>query len=207
VGLVALYNKSWIVRQSRARVLVGGAPALGLERVAKRLFDIVAATTILILLSPIILVVSAAIKLDSRGPIFSRETLYGYWNTIRVFKFRSVPACQETDQLNLRFTRVGRIIRQAGIDELPQLLNVLRGEMSLVGPRPYSSRPDMLDSQRMPIPNGFKPGMTSWAQVNESRKGFRTTEQCINDDLHYIENWSLLLDFKIILMTVVSKQL
>ena len=203
---MALYTERWIVWQSRARVLVGGASALRFERVAKRLFDIVAATTSLILLSPIILVVSAAIKLDSRGPVFSRETLYGYGNTIRVFKFRSVPSCQGTDQLNLRFTRVGRIIRQAGIDELPQLLNVLRGEMSLVGPRAYSSRPEMLDSQRMPIPNGFKLGMTSWAQVNESREGFRTTEQCFNDDLHYIESWSLLLDFKIILMTVFSKQ-
>jgi lipopolysaccharide/colanic/teichoic acid biosynthesis glycosyltransferase len=76
--------------------------------------------------------------------------------------------------------------------------------MSLVGPRPYSSRLDMLESQ--PLPNGFKLGMTSWAQVNESREGFRTTEQCINDNLHYTENWSLWLDFKIILMTVFSKK-
>jgi lipopolysaccharide/colanic/teichoic acid biosynthesis glycosyltransferase len=201
---VALLNERSIARQSRARVLAGVLPALGLERVAKRLFDIVASTTSLILLSPIIFIVSAAIKFDSRGPIFSRETLYGYGNTIRAFKFRSVPACRET-QPNSRFTRVGRIIRRAGIDELPQLLNVLRGEMSLVGPRPYSSRPDMSESQ--PLPSGFKLGMTSWAQVNESREGFRTTEQCINDDLHYIENWSLLLDFKIILLTVFSNKL
>jgi lipopolysaccharide/colanic/teichoic acid biosynthesis glycosyltransferase len=201
-GVVALVNERSIARQNRARVLGGGLPALGSERIAKRLFDIVASTTSLMLLSPIIFIVSAAIKLDSCGPVFSRETLYGYGNAIRAFKFRSVPACRETDQLESRFTRVGRIIRRAGIDELPQLLNVLRGEMSLVGPRPYSSRLDMLESQ--PLPNGFKLGMTSWAQVNEARD-FRTTEQCINDDLHYIENWSLLLDFKIILMTVFSK--
>ena len=204
---MALHSERSIVRQSQTRVLADGIPALGVERFAKRLFDIVAATTSLLLLSPIILVASAAVKLGSRGPIFSRETLYGYGNTIRVFKFTSVPAYQETDQPNLRVTRVGRIIRQAGIDELPQLLNVLRGEMSLVGPRPYTSRPDISDSRLISLANGFKLGMTSWAQINESREGFRTTEQRINDDLHYIENWSLLLDFKIILMTVFSKQL
>jgi lipopolysaccharide/colanic/teichoic acid biosynthesis glycosyltransferase len=202
---VASRNERSTARQTRVSVLVGDAPALGSERVAKRLFDIVASTTSLILLSPIIFIVSAAIKLDSRGPIFSRETLYGYGNTIRAFKFRSVPACRETDQPNSRFTRVGRIIRRTGIAELPQLLNVLRGEMSLVGPRPYSSRLDMLESR--PLPNCFKLGMTSWTQVNESREGFRTTEQCINDNLYYIENWSLWLDFKIILMTVFSKTL
>jgi lipopolysaccharide/colanic/teichoic acid biosynthesis glycosyltransferase len=203
---LALHSERSIGRQSRTRVLADGITALGMERFAKRLFDIVAASASLVLLSPIILVVSAAIKLDSRGPIFSREALYGYGNSIRVIKFRSVPARQETDQPNLRLTRVGRIIRRSGIDELPQLLNVLRGEMSVVGPRPYSSRSDMLESQLMPLPDGFKLGLTGLAQVNEFREGFRTTEQCTNDDLHYVENWSPLLDFKIILMTLFSKQ-
>jgi putative colanic acid biosynthesis UDP-glucose lipid carrier transferase len=74
--------------------------------------------------------------------------------------------------------------------------------MSIVGPCAYTSRHDLLDNQLLPLLSGVKPGMTGWAQITESREGFRTTEQRINDDLHYVENWSLFLDFKIILMTV-----
>jgi lipopolysaccharide/colanic/teichoic acid biosynthesis glycosyltransferase len=199
---VALHNDSRIGRQSRARVLADFVPTLGIGRCAKRLFDIVGATTSLLLLSPIILVISVAVKLDSRGSIFSRETLYGYRNQIRVLKFRSMTVCTETNRLNLRVTRVGQVLRRTGIDELPQLLNVLRGEMSIVGPCAYTSRHDLLDNQLLPLLSGVKPGMTGWAQITESREGFRTTEQRINDDLHYVENWSLFLDFKIILMTV-----
>ena len=156
---MALHSERSIGRQSRTRVLADGITALGMERFAKRLFDIVAASASLVLLSPIILVVSAAIKLDSRGPIFSREALYGYGNSIRVIKFRSVPARQETDQPNLRLTRVGRIIRRSGIDELPQLLNVLRGEMSVVGPRPYSSRSDMLEKSAYAVTRRLQTGI------------------------------------------------
>ena len=100
-------------------------------------------------------------------------------------------------------TPVGRILRRTGIDELPQLLNVLRGEMSIVGPRPYTSRQDLFENRLMPLLN-VKPGMTGWSQITESREGLRTTEQRIIDDLHYVENWSLLLDIKIILMTAFS---
>jgi len=96
-------------------------------------------------------------------------------------------------------------LRQNGIDELPQLLNVLRGEMSIVGPRPYTSRQYVFGKQIMPLLN-VKPGMIGWSQISESREGFRTTEQRINDDLHYVENWSLFLDIKIILMTTFSQR-
>jgi len=203
---VALHDDGSISRQSGARFLPYLAPSLGGRRWAKRLFDIGAATASLILLSPIILIVSAAIKIDSRGPIFSRETLYEYRNRpIRALKFRSVHACQETGRSSLRVTPFDRILRRTGIDELPQLLNVLRGEMSIVGPHPYTSRQDLFENHFMPLLN-VKPGMTGLSQITEAREGFRTTEQRIKDDLHYVENWSLFLDIKIILMTAFSQQ-
>jgi lipopolysaccharide/colanic/teichoic acid biosynthesis glycosyltransferase len=105
----------------------------------------------------------------------------------------------------LRVTLFGRVVRRTGIDELPQLLSVLRGEMSIVGPRPYTSRRDLLENHFTPLLN-VKPGMIAWSQITEAREGFRTTEQRIHDDLHYVENWSLFLDFKIILMTAFSQQ-
>jgi len=162
------------------------------------------AATSLVLLSPIILVVSVAIKFDSDGPVFSGETLYGYKNrAFRALKFRSVKTCAETDRDDWQVTRVGRVLRRTGIDELPRLLNVVSGEISIVGPRPYARRQDLFENRLMPLLDGVKPGLTGWAQIVEAREGFRTTEQRINDDLHYVENWSLFLDIKIILMMLV----
>lgn len=201
---MALRDDGSIGRQGGVRLLAHVVSSLGVRRRAKRIFDIGAAATSLILLSPIILIVSVAVKIESRGPFFSRETLYGYGiRPIRALKFRSVKACVEANRLNSRVTPVGRILRRTGIDELPQLLNVLRGEMSIVGPRPYTSRQDLFENRLMPLLN-VKPGMTGWSQITESREGLRTTEQRIIDDLHYVENWSLLLDIKIILMTAFS---
>jgi len=191
-------------RQSRGRVLDGVVPALGLGRRIKRIFDIAVAATSLVLLSPIILVVSVAIKFDSDGPVFSGETLYGYKNrAFRALKFRSVKTCAETDRDDWQVTRVGRGLRRTGIDELPRLLNVVSGEISIVGPLPYARRQDLFENRLMPLLDGVKPGLTGWAQIVEAREGFRTTEQRINDDLHYVENWSLFLDIKIILMMLV----
>jgi len=121
----------------------------------KRAFDIVVATTCLMLLSPLMLVVAAAIKLDSRGPIFLRKTLYGYKNrTIKILNFRSVNDCAETNQINSHETRVGRVLRRTGIDETPQLFNVLRGEMSIVGPRPDPDCQDWFEHRLMPLLEG-----------------------------------------------------
>jgi lipopolysaccharide/colanic/teichoic acid biosynthesis glycosyltransferase len=121
---------------SGATVRNGIIPAFGLDERVKRAFDIVAATMGLIILSPILLITSIAIKLDSQGPIFIRETLYGYSNrAIQVLKFRVMTTCVEGNRINPRVTQVGQIVSQAGIDELPQLFNVLRGEMSIVGRR------------------------------------------------------------------------
>jgi len=172
----------------------------GLERHAKRVFDFVVATMGVILFSPILLVASIAIKLDSRGPVFLREIRYGYENrAIRVLKFRSMSVCAEANEIHSRPTRIGRVLSLTGIDELPQLFNVLRGEMSIVGPRPYARRQDSFEYGLMPWLSGFKPGMTGLAQINEAREGFGSTAQRVNDDLHYVEDWSLFLDVKIIL--------
>ena len=189
-------------QQSRARVLGDVPPSSGLNRCAKRLFDIIVATAGLVLFSPIILVACVAIKLDSRGPIFVWEARYGHksW-AIWVLRFRSVTADAEASQVNSCVTRVGQILRRSGIDGLPQLFNVLRGDMSIVGPRPFAHRRDLFENS---VLNSVKPGLTGWAQLAESREGFRTTEQRIKDDVFYAKNQSLLLDIKIILMTLIS---
>jgi polysaccharide biosynthesis protein PslA len=202
---MALQDDGSIGGNSRLSVLGNVAPALKPGGRIKRVFDIVVATVGLILLSPLMLVVSAAIKLDSRGPIFVRKTLYGYKNrTIQVLTFRSVRACAEANQTNSDETRVGRVLRRSGIEELPRLFNVLRGEMSIVGPRPYTGR-DLFEHGLVSLLVGVKPGLTSLALINEPTGGCRTTEQRISDDLHYVKNWSLFLDIKIVLMTLVSR--
>ena len=148
-------------KQNRPRVLGDIAPALESGGRIKRVFDIVAATGALVLLAPIILVASIAIKVDSRGPILSREIAYGYKNrAFRAIKFRSVAACAEADRNSSHVTRVGRVLRPTGIDEFPQLLNVLRGEMSIVGPRPHTHHQDLFENRLMPLLDGVKPGLT-----------------------------------------------
>jgi lipopolysaccharide/colanic/teichoic acid biosynthesis glycosyltransferase len=195
---MTLHEGSSIGRQGSARG--DAAPALGLNRSAKRVFDVLAAVTGLTLFSPIILIASIAIKLDSRGPIFCRETQYGYKRPIRVLKFRSQTTCVEGGRGNSRVTQVGRILRRSGIDKLPQLFNVLAGDMSIVGPRPFVTRPDQFENYPTPLLiSGVKPGLIGYGRNNEFRRGFSTTEQRINDDLHYAQNWSLFLDIKLIL--------
>jgi lipopolysaccharide/colanic/teichoic acid biosynthesis glycosyltransferase len=100
-------------------------------------------------------------------------------------------------------TPVGRVLRRSGIDELPQLLNVLRGEMSIVGPRPYSCHQDLFENRVIPLPD-VKPGMIGSSQITEFREGLGTTDERINNDLHYVENRSLFLDIKILLMSAFS---
>jgi lipopolysaccharide/colanic/teichoic acid biosynthesis glycosyltransferase len=161
---MSLYDDELTGRNNRAATLRDVIHTLGLDRRAKRVFDVVAATMGLIFFSPILLVTSIAIKLDSRGPIFIRENLYGYDNqTIQVLKFRLVHACAASNRSKPRLTRVGRIIHRTGVDELPQLFNVLRGEMSIVGPLRHGRR-------ELSNNDEFKPGMTSWAQFWDAPK-------------------------------------
>jgi lipopolysaccharide/colanic/teichoic acid biosynthesis glycosyltransferase len=182
-------------------------PRVELGRGAKRLFDIAAAAIGLILFSPILIIASIAIKFDSRGPVFCRETLYGYNNRkISAFKFRVMTACPD-GTTESRMTRAGRVLCQTGISEIPQLFTVLRGDMSIVGPRLYVNRHDRFDYDLVPLLNNFKPGMTGLAQIRESHDEFVTpAERHINEDLHYVERWSLFLDIKIILKTILSQR-
>jgi hypothetical protein len=141
----------------------GVIPVLRLVPVAKRVVDIAAATLGLLLFSPILLIASVAIKLDSCGPVLIRETWYGYKNRqIQLLRFRLVTACAENDQTSPRLTGVGRVLAQSRIDELPRLINVLQGEMSIFGPPPH----------RYPktLQHRIKPGMICWAQIVATRE-------------------------------------
>ena len=191
------------------------------RELVKDIEDRVLGAIILALIAPVLAAIAIAIKLDSPGPVFFRQKRYGYNNElIEVFKFRSmyhhtrdVNAEQLTRRGDPRITRVGRYIRRASLDELPQFINVVRGEMSIVGPRPHALSakaagilyPDAVQDYHSR--HRVKPGITGWAQVNGWRGETDTIEQIakrVEHDLYYIEHWSLTLDLKIILRTIVS---
>jgi len=197
---------------------LGGLPLLtvrdialrGWRRAAKRLMDIVGAAALLVLTSPFMLLLAVLIKLDSPGPVFYVQERMGLdARPFAMFKFRSMRADAEksgpgwTRPGDPRVTRLGNILRRLNVDELPQLINVLIGEMSLVGPRP--ERPVYVAQFRRSIPRYMerhreKAGMTGWAQVNGLR-GDTSIAERTKYDLWYIENWSLLLDIKILIRT------
>jgi len=185
-------------------------PVFLFNHAAKRALDIVAATVGLMLFSPIFLVVSIAIKIDSRGPVFRRQMLPGYNNeSIQLLTFRTT-AVSLTQKTTSIVTRVGGVLRRTGIDGLPQLINVLRGEMSIVGPAPSVADLNNIFAEQVSLiqqRHSVKPGITGWAQVNgccgESNKMMR---QRIEFDRYYMENWSFLFDIKIVLMTLFSKK-
>ena len=194
-------------------------PLSALDRFAKRAFDICIAGLALLVFSPLLLVVSLAVRLDSRGPVFFRQTRHGYNNeVIKVLKFRSMTTLEDGCHFKQavkndpRVTRVGRILRRTNIDELPQLVNVLLGEMSIVGPRPHPIALNEAFAERispMSRRHKVKPGITGWAQVHGHRGETDTIEKMrrrIECDLYYIDNWSFLLDIKIIVMTLFSRR-
>jgi Undecaprenyl-phosphate glucose phosphotransferase len=198
---------------------VSSTPLSGAELLIKRGFDIISSITGLILLSPIFLLASIAIKLDSPGPVFFRQTRHGYnKQTIKVIKFRTMTTLEDGSDFKQvrkndhRVTRIGGILRRTNIDELPQLVNVLMGDMSVVGPRPHATaHNEMFEGRLMPFArrHNVKPGITGWAQVNGARGETDTLEkmrQRIEYDLYYIDNWSFLFDIKIIVMTLFSKR-
>ena len=189
-------------------------PLSAFDAFIKRLFDVVASLIGLIAFAPLFLVVALAIKFDTPGPVFFRQERHGYNNRrILVFKFRSMtPASfgsefKQTQRNDPRVTRVGRFIRRTSIDELPQLLNVIRGEMSIVGPRPHATaHNEMFEDRISPLSrrHNVKPGITGWAQVNRSRGETETLEKMqkrIDLDLYYVDNWSFMFDMKIVIMT------
>jgi Undecaprenyl-phosphate glucose phosphotransferase len=183
----------------------------------KRVFDLSGAIAGLVLLAPLFAVVALWIKLDSPGSVFYRQERRGFnGETFHIWKFRSMTVAESGRQMtqvragDKRITRIGAFIRRTSIDELPQLINVLRGEMSLVGPRPHAiMHDDEFGHQLAQYAHRqrIKPGITGWAQVNGFRGETSTMEQVqgrTEHDLYYVENWSIFLDCWIVLLTVFS---
>lgn len=190
---------------------LNGSTLDGYGRIAKRAFDIAFSLTMLILLSPVFLVCAVAVKLSSRGPVFYAQERMGLdGKTFRCLKFRGMRVDAETATGPVwarkdddRVTAVGRWLRRTSLDEIPQFINVLQGDMSVVGPRP--ERPVFVQDFRHNIPgymlrHKVKAGITGWAQINGWR-GNTSLERRIECDLWYIQNWSLWLDLKICLLT------
>ena len=176
--------------------------------ILKRLFDFLASLTGLVILIPIFLIIAAAIKIDSQGPVFYRQERVGRGGRLfHICKFRTRVLNAEkkgagvfVEKDDPRITRVGKILRHLSLDELPQLINILTGNMSLVGPRPTLAYQVEKYSQKQKQRLTVKPGVTGWAQVHG--RSALTWPERIELDLWYIDNWSLLLDIKILLKTL-----
>jgi len=177
--------------------------------ILKRCFDIFASATGLIILSPLLLFIAIGVKQSSPGPVLFKQMRVGYLRrTFEMLKFRSLRMNKEEDtawttDVDSRRTKFGAFIRKISLDELPQLYNILKGDMSLVGPRP--ELPHFVEQFKETIPyymvkHQVKPGITGWAQVNGYR-GDTSIEKRIELDLWYIEHWSVLLDLKILFLT------
>ncbi len=186
-------------------------------RLAKRTLDITGAGIGLVVTSPILLFAAIAIKLDSPGPVFFMQTRRGFnHEPFRIFKFRTMHVLEENAAVRQatrddpRITRVGRLLRRWSIDELPQLLNVLKGDMSLVGPRPHAMNHDTIFEKKVRLyarRHNVLPGITGWAQVNGYRGETDTDEKIIKRveyDLEYIDRWSIWFDLYIIALTIFS---
>jgi Undecaprenyl-phosphate glucose phosphotransferase len=192
-------------------------PIAGWGSIWKRIFDLFVAAVVLVPATPLLLLIAVCIRLESPGPVLFRQKRYGFnHELIEVFKFRTMRQVESdperlTERDDPRITRLGAILRRLSLDELPQLLNVLRGEMSVIGPRPHAIRTtaggrlceDVIDHYA--VRHKVRPGMTGWAQVNGWR-GTMTDEHHLREriahDLYYIRNWSPLLDVRILLLTV-----
>ena len=184
----------------------------GVNRILKSIEDYLLASVLLIMVSPLMLLIAIGVKLNSKGPVFYKQDRVS-WNGkhFTMLKFRTMPVNVEDEtgpvwasKDEKRATRLGSFLRKTSLDELPQLINVLRGEMSLIGPRP--ERPVFVEKYKDEIPHYMrkhlvKAGLTGWAQVHGWR-GDTCLHNRIEHDLYYIENWSLWLDIKIIIMTI-----
>ena len=206
--------------------LLAGEPALQVQQqplkgslgLLKGVEDYVVATLGLIVAAPVLLVAAIAIKLDSPGPILFRQPRVGLNNKVfQCYKLRTMqvdPAddgSKGTTKHDPRITKVGALLRKLSIDELPQLLNVLKGEMSVVGPRPHVPNMEVASNVRYEAIRQYvsryrmKPGITGWAQINGMRGGINTVEKAqrgVELDLFYIENWSIWFDIRIMLLTI-----
>jgi Undecaprenyl-phosphate glucose phosphotransferase len=218
-------NLGWVREPVFTRI--GGDHTLRLSRAPltlrdhaiKRVFDFSASLVLLLIASPLLLLIALLIKIDSPGPALFRQRRNGFnQREFRVFKFRTMSTLDDGDVIQQatrnddRVTRLGRFLRRTNLDEVPQLLNVIIGDMSLVGPRPHAVAHNSEYEERISLyarRHNVKPGITGWAQVN----GFRGETDSIDKmrrrvehDLFYIDNWSPLFDIKILLMTLLSSR-
>ncbi|TCT91866.1 putative colanic acid biosynthesis UDP-glucose lipid carrier transferase [Gibbsiella quercinecans] len=190
-------------------------PMSGINMLLKRIEDIVLSLCILLFISPVLVIIALFVKFTSHGPIIFRQTRYGIdGKPIKVWKFRSMRVMENGDKViqakkvDLRVTPVGGFLRRTSLDELPQFFNVLKGDMSIVGPRPHAV---VHNEQYRTLIKGYmlrhkmKPGITGWAQINGWRGETDTLEKMekrVEYDLDYIRDWSIWLDLKIIFLTV-----
>jgi Undecaprenyl-phosphate glucose phosphotransferase len=200
-------GSTWVVDLHRG-------PLTWSECAVKRAFDIVFSSLALVMLAPTMLIAAIMIKLDSRGPVFFSQVRNGFNNKeFWIFKFRTMTVMEQGAEVkqavrnDRRVTRVGRWLRRSSIDELPQFLNVLRGEMSLVGPRPHATSHNNEYEKviwKYAFRHHVKPGITGWAQIHGLRGETATVdlmEKRVELDLWYINNWSLWLDISILMKT------
>ena len=188
-----------------------GVQTCALPILIKRFVDIFGAVVAIVLFSPIMLIAVIGVKTTSKGPLIFKQERVGLHNRpFQMYKFRSMEVQESEDEKkgwtrknDPRVTKIGRILRKTSIDELPQFFNVLKGDMSLIGPRP--ERPLFVEKFKEEIPrymikHQVRPGITGWAQVNGYR-GDTSIRKRIEYDLYYIENWSMALDFRILFLT------
>ncbi len=223
VFLFADSEIEWLLTRGREQVgdLVGfelqRAPLSRTDRALKRLLDLAVATTGLIVLSPLFALTALAILMETGRPVFFRQNRKGFGaRPFAILKFRSMSVLENGSEVTQvtkadpRVTRLGRVLRRTSIDELPQLINVLRGDMSIVGPRPHAvAHDDLYDGliASYAFRQHVKPGITGWAQVNGWRGETREVDQMkarVEHDIWYINNWSIWLDIKIIAMTALK---
>lgn len=198
-------------------ITLSETPLIGMRLLLKSIEDVILSCLILLAISPVLIMVAIAVKLDSPGPVFFRQNRTGWSGKVfKIWKFRSMRVHQEdhggklkqAEKNDSRITRVGAFIRKTSLDELPQIFNVLAGNMSLVGPRPHAVQHDEEYSQRIFdyfARHNIKPGITGLAQVRGLRGETKDIDQMIQrieSDIEYINNWSVWLDISIILRTV-----
>lgn len=214
-----LLHGRWTMLGDVPIISIFETPFYGVDGVVKRIEDIVLGSLALIIASPVMLVTAIAIKLTSKGPVFFKQRRYGLnGEVIEVLKFRSMRVQEDGDVVKQatknddRITPVGRFIRRTSIDELPQLIHVVTGKMSLVGPRPHAvahNEEYRTRIKRYMLRHKVKPGLTGWAQVNGWRGETDTLEKMekrIEHDLEYIRRWGLLFDLWIIFLTIFGRK-
>jgi exopolysaccharide biosynthesis polyprenyl glycosylphosphotransferase len=199
------------------KIIYQNNPVKKLSYYLKRPFDIVVGLAAFLVLLPLLALISILIKIDSPGPILFRQRRGGiYGRQFRIFKFRTMTTLDDGKTVSQavkgdrRVTKVGALLRRTNLDELPQLLNVILGDMSLVGPRPHALAHDEEYIKKIPYYSArykCKPGITGWSQVNGYRGETDTLDKMknrVDNDIYYINNWSLFFDLYILFLTLAS---